>query len=632
MESNFKVKIDVDISDLNNRLKVVEAELKKLGGSIDNASNSLRGMEQNANRGRMVAFAFGQVIRDAGFFSQSFSLGILAISNNIPILIDQLSLSVKALQPFAGALSLIGSLLTAGLTIWAYSTQAVKKYTNAISDAKGQGMASAMELNSLLKVARDESNSLAQRQDAVNRLNERYKEYNNQLTVNNVNSKKNIETSTKITQLMLLEAEAAAIASEAQVRYSKTIALRSLPPEELATFWQNIGYQIKDLLPSLDFSKPFQNTIKVSNLFGSTIGLISQQASKLVLNFSKTNTIVGQIAKNSQLNQLDGELKSLETQSDEVQKKITALLLGGKKGGGKDSILQDLKEALTAISLDPTLSQLDIVKAKIDAYQSALKSLIDTQGGNSKSVKDTTKALSDLSLQYESMTVNTDRLRTAQVKNTMGGAPSAPETLSTEQINRATDAYAKQTSIWNILFGAIKRAKDEQEQFNQSMTRVAEGGIRLIGGELTNAFQVMIETGELSFQSITKALGQMIKRLLAATLAAALLSTIVSSLGLGIGAASKGNFIGNAAEIMRLMGGAMFANGGIVSGPTLGMVGEYPGARSNPEVIAPLDKLKSILGGAGEGQIGAVIAETKISGNDLSILIKRADNNRNEYF
>lgn len=40
-----------------------------------------------------------------------------------------------------------------------------------------------------------------------------------------------------------------------------------------------------------------------------------------------------------------------------------------------------------------------------------------------------------------------------------------------------------------------------------------------------------------------------------------------------------------------------FAKGGIVSGPTMGMMGEYAGARTNPEVIAPLDKLESIIGG-----------------------------------
>lgn len=38
-----------------------------------------------------------------------------------------------------------------------------------------------------------------------------------------------------------------------------------------------------------------------------------------------------------------------------------------------------------------------------------------------------------------------------------------------------------------------------------------------------------------------------------------------------------------------------FANGGIISGPTIGLMGEYGGAVNNPEVVAPLDKLRSML-------------------------------------
>ena len=38
-----------------------------------------------------------------------------------------------------------------------------------------------------------------------------------------------------------------------------------------------------------------------------------------------------------------------------------------------------------------------------------------------------------------------------------------------------------------------------------------------------------------------------------------------------------------------------FANGGIVYGPTLALMGEYGGARNNPEVVAPLDKLRSMI-------------------------------------
>jgi hypothetical protein len=38
------------------------------------------------------------------------------------------------------------------------------------------------------------------------------------------------------------------------------------------------------------------------------------------------------------------------------------------------------------------------------------------------------------------------------------------------------------------------------------------------------------------------------------------------------------------------------ASGGIVYGETFARIGEYPGAASNPEVIAPLDKLRDLIG------------------------------------
>ena len=66
-----------------------------------------------------------------------------------------------------------------------------------------------------------------------------------------------------------------------------------------------------------------------------------------------------------------------------------------------------------------------------------------------------------------------------------------------------------------------------------------------------------------------------------------------------------------------------FADGGIVSGPTLGLVGEYPGAKTNPEVIAPLDKLRGMLGGQ------AVQVTGKISGRDILLTSERNAIDRN---
>ncbi len=70
--------------------------------------------------------------------------------------------------------------------------------------------------------------------------------------------------------------------------------------------------------------------------------------------------------------------------------------------------------------------------------------------------------------------------------------------------------------------------------------------------------------------------------------------------------------------------GVKLANGGIISGPTLGLMGEYAGANSNPEVVAPLSKLKSMIGG-GSQQVEVV---GRISGTDIFLSNARTSGNR----
>ena len=62
-----------------------------------------------------------------------------------------------------------------------------------------------------------------------------------------------------------------------------------------------------------------------------------------------------------------------------------------------------------------------------------------------------------------------------------------------------------------------------------------------------------------------------------------------------------------------------FANGGIAYGPTLGIFGEYAGAANNPEVVAPLDKLKSLIGDTGGGFSGKL--EARLRGRDIVLAL-----------
>ena len=70
-----------------------------------------------------------------------------------------------------------------------------------------------------------------------------------------------------------------------------------------------------------------------------------------------------------------------------------------------------------------------------------------------------------------------------------------------------------------------------------------------------------------------------------------------------------------------------FADGGIVSSPTLGMFGEYTGARQNPEVVAPLDRLTSMIQPRGAQQVD-VGGSFQLRGQDLVVALQRAETNR----
>ena len=88
------------------------------------------------------------------------------------------------------------------------------------------------------------------------------------------------------------------------------------------------------------------------------------------------------------------------------------------------------------------------------------------------------------------------------------------------------------------------------------------------------------------------------------------------AIGVGIAAIAAGTALKNSAAQKNPV--TKFANGGIISGPTMGLVGEYPGAKSNPEVVAPLDKLKSMIGGGGNG-------EFVLRGSDLVLALQRSN-------
>lgn len=80
------------------------------------------------------------------------------------------------------------------------------------------------------------------------------------------------------------------------------------------------------------------------------------------------------------------------------------------------------------------------------------------------------------------------------------------------------------------------------------------------------------------------------------------------------GTAIAAGFIATQQAIIAAAGIPKFAKGGIAYGPTLGLFGEYAGASTNPEVVAPLDKLRNLIQPAGAA---VVSGRFRVEGRDL---------------
>lgn len=84
--------------------------------------------------------------------------------------------------------------------------------------------------------------------------------------------------------------------------------------------------------------------------------------------------------------------------------------------------------------------------------------------------------------------------------------------------------------------------------------------------------------------------------------------------GIAAAAALTGVMIATMASLPK------FAEGGIAYGPTLGLFGEYAGASTNPEVVAPLDRLRSLIAPQ-ESSGGSV--RFRIEGRDLVGILQK---------
>lgn len=156
---------------------------------------------------------------------------------------------------------------------------------------------------------------------------------------------------------------------------------------------------------------------------------------------------------------------------------------------------------------------------------------------------------------------------------------------------------------------------------------MAQGGFEGIGKALGESISSGASFMDAAFKVVLSSIAGFIeaygKAMIAYGVAKMALETSFATLNPVLAVAAGVTLVAAATLVRNTeMGGVKaFADGGIVSGPTLGLMGEYPGASSNPEVIAPLSKLQGMLD-TGRGSFPAFM-ETRFDGRDLYLAVKK---------
>lgn len=216
------------------------------------------------------------------------------------------------------------------------------------------------------------------------------------------------------------------------------------------------------------------------------------------------------------------------------------------------------------------------------------------------------------------------QIQLQRAKNTLQALKDNGQKNTAEVEKQILDLTAK---VNEGLKGVDEITKKFNDSINSAFQAMAQGGFegigKAIGDSISSGASFMDSAFKVVLSSIAGFIEAYGKAMIAYGVAKLALETAFASFNPVLAIAAGVTLVAAATLVRNTeMGGVKaFADGGIVSGPTLGLMGEYPGASSNPEVIAPLSKLQGMLDTGGGGF--PAFMETKFDGRDLYLAVKK---------
>ena len=144
------------------------------------------------------------------------------------------------------------------------------------------------------------------------------------------------------------------------------------------------------------------------------------------------------------------------------------------------------------------------------------------------------------------------------------------KTNLTNTTNQLKDALI---NAWNLTKQGIKSALDN------------------IKTNFTTAWSNIVSDTKSKFETLVSNIGSAVSRI--GSSVSSMLSTISS--GISSAWSSISSFVSSAVSRLASVRIPHFANGGVLNSPTIGLMGEYAGARTNPEIITPESKMREVF-------------------------------------
>lgn len=199
---------------------------------------------------------------------------------------------------------------------------------------------------------------------------------------------------------------------------------------------------------------------------------------------------------------------------------------------------------------------------------------------------------------------------------------------TTQAIQEQSDAAADASMTLHELFGQLDEVSVGSWQAQMSLYDLFStlDEIQVPVHRVTEATSEMAQTIAQAFESAARSAASFSDFLRAVTVdivASYLRQAAAKALAAGNFAAAIG--LGVASGLSQRVAMPAFADGGLVYGPTTALIGDNKNARIDPEVVAPLSKLRDMMGGNQVEVFG------RISGNDIFLSNSRTGTSRNRY-